>query len=143
MNHLQFFRVCLAGWINRKQQNVIEYLQEEVKVLKEQLGKKPRLPATSIVSLPWRRCSPASPPWPARPEAIELFQVLKPVGAFESCRFADWQNQAVTIRGARSASAIYSRPYESWLVLGNLNESAQEVGVVLHPDKLPYLFRQR
>lgn len=82
-------------------------------------------------------------PWPASPEAIELFQVLKPVGAFESCRFADWQNQAVTIRGARSASAIYSRPYESWLVLGNLNESAQEVGVVLHPDKLPYLFRQR
>ena len=29
-------------WINRNQQNVIEYLQEEVKVLQEQLGKKPR-----------------------------------------------------------------------------------------------------
>jgi len=80
-------------------------------------------------------------PWPASPEAIELFQVLKPVGAFESCRFADWQNQAVTIRRARSASAIYSRPYESWLVLGNLNESAQEVGVVLHPDKPPVSFQ--
>ena len=34
--------ICLAGWINRNQQNVIEYLQEEVKILKEQLGKKPR-----------------------------------------------------------------------------------------------------
>jgi putative transposase len=34
--------ICLAGWVNRNQQNVIEYLQEEVKVLKEQLGKKPR-----------------------------------------------------------------------------------------------------
>jgi hypothetical protein len=30
----------MAGWINRNQQNVIEYLQEEVRVLKEQLGKK-------------------------------------------------------------------------------------------------------
>jgi hypothetical protein len=34
--------VCLAGWLNRHQQSVVEYLQEEVKVLKEQLGKKPR-----------------------------------------------------------------------------------------------------
>ncbi len=34
--------ICLAGWINRDQQNGIEYLQEEVKVLNEQLGKKPR-----------------------------------------------------------------------------------------------------
>ena len=42
MNLLQFFMICLAGWINRNQQNVIEYLQEEVRVLKEQLGKKPR-----------------------------------------------------------------------------------------------------
>ena len=42
VNPLQFFLLCLAGWINRNQQNAIEYLQEEVKVLKEQLGKKPR-----------------------------------------------------------------------------------------------------
>ena len=42
VNHFQFFFLCLAGWVNRNQQNAIEYLQEEVKVLKEQLGKKPR-----------------------------------------------------------------------------------------------------
>jgi hypothetical protein len=42
MNHLQFFLLCLAGWINRNQQNVIEYLQEEVKVLEEQLSKRPK-----------------------------------------------------------------------------------------------------
>jgi len=42
VNQLQFFVICVAGWINRNQQNAIEYLQEEVKVLKEQLGKKPR-----------------------------------------------------------------------------------------------------
>lgn len=42
MNALQFVLVCLAGWLNRKQQLVIEYLQEEVKVLREQLDRKPR-----------------------------------------------------------------------------------------------------
>ena len=42
MNRIQFFLICLAGWINRNQQNGIEYLQEEVRVLKEQLGKRPR-----------------------------------------------------------------------------------------------------
>jgi hypothetical protein len=41
VNQFQFILICLAGWINRNQQNVIEYLQEEVKVVKEQMGKKP------------------------------------------------------------------------------------------------------
>jgi transposase InsO family protein len=42
VNQLQLLLLCLAGWINRNQQQVIEYLQEEVRVLKEQLGKRPR-----------------------------------------------------------------------------------------------------
>jgi transposase InsO family protein len=42
VNQYQFILICLAGWIKRNQQNVIEYLQEEVKVLKEQMGTKPR-----------------------------------------------------------------------------------------------------
>jgi hypothetical protein len=42
MNALQLLLVCLAGWLNRNQQLVIEYVQEEVKVLREQLDKKPR-----------------------------------------------------------------------------------------------------
>ena len=42
MNPLEFIVLCVASWINRHQQNVIAYLLEEVKVLKEQLGKKPR-----------------------------------------------------------------------------------------------------
>jgi hypothetical protein len=42
VNHLQLFLICLAGRINRNQQNAIEYLQEEVQVLREQMGKKPR-----------------------------------------------------------------------------------------------------
>jgi hypothetical protein len=32
--------VILAGWVNREQQEVIEYLRTEHQILKEQLGKK-------------------------------------------------------------------------------------------------------
>lgn len=37
MNALQLLFICLAGWLNRNQQLVIEYLQE-VKVLREQMA---------------------------------------------------------------------------------------------------------
>ena len=39
---VQFLVCMLAGWINREQQSVIEYLQEENKILLEQLGGKPK-----------------------------------------------------------------------------------------------------
>jgi transposase InsO family protein len=42
MNPFTFMVLCAAGWMNRNQQDVIEYLQEEVRVLQELLGKKPR-----------------------------------------------------------------------------------------------------
>ena len=42
MNPLSFLLICFAGWMNRQQQVVIEYLREEVRVLQEQLGKRPR-----------------------------------------------------------------------------------------------------
>src|SRR5215813_8187507 len=35
---LQFLVVALAGWINQQQREVIEYLQTENRVLREQLG---------------------------------------------------------------------------------------------------------
>jgi putative transposase len=35
---LQFLFVALAGWVNRQQRDVIDYLQEENRVLREQLG---------------------------------------------------------------------------------------------------------
>ena len=35
---LEFLMLIFAGWVNRSQQNVIEYLQEENRVLREQLG---------------------------------------------------------------------------------------------------------
>ena len=37
---LQFLMLTFAGWVNRTQQNVIEYLQEENRVLRKQLGGK-------------------------------------------------------------------------------------------------------
>ena len=76
-------------------------------------------------------------PWAADAATFDLFPVLKPIGELESCRFADWRNQAVTLKGTRAGSAIYSRPGECWLVVGNLEGAAQQVGCVLHPDKLP------
>ena len=35
---LQFLLMTFAGWLNRKQQDAIEYLKEENRVLREQLG---------------------------------------------------------------------------------------------------------
>ena len=39
---LQFFLIAITGWVNRHQQAVIDYLQEENSILLEQLGGKPR-----------------------------------------------------------------------------------------------------
>jgi hypothetical protein len=40
---LQFPLLIFAGWVNRHQQGVIDYLQEENRALREQLGaKRPR-----------------------------------------------------------------------------------------------------
>jgi hypothetical protein len=36
----QLYLAILAGWLNRQQQEVIEYLRTENRVLKEKLGKK-------------------------------------------------------------------------------------------------------
>ena len=76
-------------------------------------------------------------PWAADAATFDLFPVLKPIGEIESCRFADWRNQAVALKGGRTGAAIYSRAGESWLVVGNLEGSARQVGCVLHPEKLP------
>lgn len=38
LSPFQFFVIVLAGWMNQRQQNVIEYLREENRVLREQVG---------------------------------------------------------------------------------------------------------
>ena len=42
MTPIRFLLICIAGWMNHRQQLAIEYLQEEVRVLQEHLGKRPR-----------------------------------------------------------------------------------------------------
>ena len=38
---LHFLVLALAGWVNRHQENLIDYLQEENRVLREHLGPRP------------------------------------------------------------------------------------------------------
>jgi transposase InsO family protein len=40
LDPVQFMLVALAGWMNQRQQHVIEYLREENRVLREQLGER-------------------------------------------------------------------------------------------------------
>jgi hypothetical protein len=42
MNPFAFMVLCTAGWMNHNQQDVIEYLQQEIRVLTELLDKEPR-----------------------------------------------------------------------------------------------------
>ena len=42
MSHaLQFVILTMAGWLNRRQQDQIDYLREENRILREQLGGRP------------------------------------------------------------------------------------------------------
>jgi hypothetical protein len=56
MDAFKLILVSLAGWMNRQQQHVIEYLLEEVRVLKEQQGSDGRNSQMS-----------RGDAWPARP----------------------------------------------------------------------------
>ena len=40
MDAIKMILVILAGWMNRQQQHVIDYLQEEIRTLKEQLDQQ-------------------------------------------------------------------------------------------------------
>ena len=40
LSPLEFMVIALAGWMNHRQQNVIEYLREENRVLREQRGNR-------------------------------------------------------------------------------------------------------
>ena len=40
LNPSQLVVIALAGWMNQRQRNVIEYLREENRILREQLGER-------------------------------------------------------------------------------------------------------
>jgi hypothetical protein len=77
-------------------------------------------------------------PWPASPETFEFLALVKPLGDLTAYRFADWRNEAVILEGTRCASAIYSRPGESYVLLGNLEKDPQALRCIVHPEKLPH-----
>ena len=53
--HVQFLLLVLAGWVNRQQQDVIDYLQEEnPSCPKTQTNSRLARRAVSIVITPWR-----------------------------------------------------------------------------------------
>jgi hypothetical protein len=77
-------------------------------------------------------------PWPASEEAFALASRLAPLGDLQRYRFADWQNEAVRLSHPRCASAVYSRPGESYLLLANLDQESHEVTCTLRPQSLPH-----
>jgi len=77
-------------------------------------------------------------PWPASPEAVDLYRILEPLGDIERYRFEDWRNGAVTVTGGACVSAVYSRPGEACVLLGNLDAEPKTVTVRVDPSKLPY-----
>ena len=66
----QLLFLIVAGWVNRQQQQVIEYLRMENQVLREKLGKR-RIFSTAINANAWpskakssaASCSLTSGPW--------------------------------------------------------------------------------
>ena len=58
---LQVLIAMIAGWINRRQQQVIDYQQEEIRILKAKLG-------SQRILIHWRRTpssrSPCVSHWP-------------------------------------------------------------------------------
>ena len=51
---LQFLGLTFAGWVSRHQDDLIEYLREENRILRERLGPQPRI-VTPDTILRWYR----------------------------------------------------------------------------------------
>ena len=76
-------------------------------------------------------------PWPASTEAIDLYRILQPLGDIERYLFEDWRNGAITVTGGTCITAVYSRPGESYILLGNTDPDTKMVTVRVDPSKLP------
>jgi len=78
-----------------------------------------------------------SAPWPASPEAIEFYSILGLLGDIESYRFEDWRNTVVTASDGL-VSAVYSRPGEAYILLGNTGTEHRLANLKVNPSKLPF-----
>ncbi len=77
-------------------------------------------------------------PWPASEEATELYRILVPLGDVTRYKFEDWRNNAVTLKGEGCASAVFGRPGEAYILLGNLDGDPKTVTCRIDPRKLPH-----
>ena len=77
-------------------------------------------------------------PWPASDEAIELYNILKPLGDLEQYKFENWRNKAVKLDDRDCISAVYSSPGEAYILLANLEPELKKVRCVIKPENLPY-----
>lgn len=76
-------------------------------------------------------------PWPVSDEAIELYKILKPLGDLEQYQFEDYRTRAVTIEGRNAVSAVYSKPEEAYVLVGNLDDEPKTVRCTVAPERLP------
>jgi len=80
-------------------------------------------------------------PWPASPEAIDLYKILKPLGDVEQYKFKDWRNKAVKVKDGNCASAVYSRSGEAYILLGNFENEQKDVAFTINLSNLQYPLR--
>ena len=83
---LQFLMLIFAGWVNRHQEDVIEYLQEENRALREQLGALVHESETSRRILRFGNLVQASIARDSgRPSSVIRFRMLHAISASASC----------------------------------------------------------
>ncbi len=80
-------------------------------------------------------------PWPASHEAIDLYNLLQPIGNVENCKFEDWRSGAVSTGDNDCVSAVYSRPGEAYIIAGNFSDSQKDIRIKLDRAKLPYALK--
>ena len=101
---LQFVLVALAGWMNQQQRDVIDYLQEENRVLREQLG--PRRVRFNTARPGCRRAAGCLRPTRENPSPGVLFESLAHRPARTRARSSAlpslfWLPRVVTLRTSR------------------------------------------
>lgn len=77
-------------------------------------------------------------PWPAGPDAFDVFRPLAAIGEIESFRFFDWRRPGARLEGAGFAASSYGRPGEAFLVVANLEGRARPVRLSVRASELPH-----
>jgi hypothetical protein len=76
-------------------------------------------------------------PWPASPEAIELYKIVEPLGDIEQYKFEDWRNKAVTLDGEDCAFAVYSSSREAYILVSNFDIEPKKATFTIDLRRLP------